>query len=161
MTLHELEELLEELRRSTTSSRVTARLDDSDHGWSVNDVTAEALAPGVASLKGMTSINQRAAETAQWIEATREPLVQDDVSIASPKPPAALLELYRVRAQMLAPIVVGDDMAGWLSVHDCAGPHRWSADERAFIRAAARAVERGWPVEAHRTEAGADTDGRE
>jgi maleate isomerase len=95
----------------------------------------------------MTTIDQRAAATARRIEETREMLVQDDVLALEPRPPAALLELYGVRAQVLAPIERDGALAGWLSVHDCSGPHDWSADEQAAINAAAKAVQDGWPIE--------------
>src|SRR5881227_1408195 len=100
----DLDAILKQLLTSTTASRTTLRLDDAQHGFHIDDVAAEALAPGQNSLRGATSINQRAAATAQWVEKNRRLLVQSDLSRGEPSAPPALVKLYGVRAQMLAPI---------------------------------------------------------
>src|SRR5262245_58780975 len=71
--------ILAELLRETRASRTTLRLDDTHHGFHIDDVVAEARAPGEESLRGQTSINQREAATAQWIERNRCLLVQNDL----------------------------------------------------------------------------------
>ena len=80
------------------------RLDDARYGFHIDDVVAEALAPGENSLRGQTSINQRAAATAQWVETNRGLLVQSNLSVGEPRAPDVLIKLYGVRAQMLAPV---------------------------------------------------------
>ena len=63
--------ILSELINTIDASRTTLRLDDATDGFHIDDVVAEALAPGENSLRGQTSINQRAAATAQWVEKNR------------------------------------------------------------------------------------------
>jgi len=136
----ELDAILKQLLTSTDASRTTLRLDDAQHGFHIDDVAAEALAPGQNSLRGVTSINQRAAATAQWVEKNRRPLVQDDVSQGEPRPPEALVRLYGVRAQMLAPIEREGRLEGWISVHEATRTRRWSAQEQDAALQAAKQV---------------------
>jgi maleate isomerase len=134
-----LDAILADLLAETRASRTTLRLDIPAHGFHVDDVAAEALAAGERSLRGETSIAQRAAATAQWIERHRRLLVQDDLATGAPRPPAALIRLYGVKAQMLAPVVVEGRLDGWVSVHEARRPRRWTRrDQEAALRAVAR-----------------------
>jgi maleate isomerase len=146
-----IETLLADLLRTIGASRTTLRLDDARWGFDVSDVVAEALAPGEKSLRGQTSINQRAAGTAQWLERHRRLLVQDDLATGEPRPPDALIALYNVKAQMLAPIERDGRLDGWISVHDTKTKRQWSErDQAAAVAAAERVV-------AMLEQAGADT----
>jgi maleate isomerase len=136
----ELDAILAQLLASTSASRTTLRLDDAQHGFHVDDVAAEALAAGQNSLRGVTSINQRAAATAQWVEMNRRLLVQEDLSQGEPRPPEALVRLYGVRAQMLAPIERDGRLAGWISVHEARRARHWSAPEQEAVLQAAQQV---------------------
>lgn len=131
---------LAELLQSIGASRTTLRLDDPHHGFHVDDVAGEALASGEKSLRGLTSINQRAAATAQWVEKNRKLLVQDDLSEGEPRAPEALLKVYGVKAQMLAPIERAGRLDGWISVHEARGPRNWTGREQAALRKAAAAI---------------------
>jgi maleate isomerase len=134
-----LDAILADLLAATRASRTTLRLDSPEHGFHVDDVAAEARAAGEKSLRGQTSIDQRAAATAQWIERHRRLLVQDDLSAGDPRPPEALLRLYGVRAQILAPIVRHGRLDGWVSVHEGRRARRWTRRDRAAVtRAVAR-----------------------
>jgi maleate isomerase len=135
-----LDAILAQLLASTNASRTTLRLDDAQHGFHIDDVAAEALAPGQNSLRGVTSINQRAAATAQWVEKNRRLLVQDDLSQGEPRPPEALVRLYGVRAQMLAPIERDGRLDGWISVHEAGSTRHWSAQEQEAVLHAAKQV---------------------
>jgi maleate isomerase len=135
-----LDAILAELRTATDASRTTLRLDDAAHGFHIDDVAAEALAPGQGSLRGVTSINQRAAATAQWVEKNRRLLVQDDLSQGEPRAPEALVRLYGVRAQMLAPVERQGRLDGWISVHEARSTRRWSASEQDAVLQAAKQV---------------------
>lgn len=122
--------ILQRLLAETGAGRTTLRLDDPRHGFNVDDVAGEALAAGEKSLRGQTSIDQRAAATAEWIDRHRRLLVQDDLADAEPKAPEALLRLYGVKAQMLAPVIRGGRLDGWISVHDTGGARRWRKGDR-------------------------------
>jgi maleate isomerase len=137
----DLESLLEDLLQTIGASRVTLRLDNAKWSFGINDVVAEARAPGEKSLRGQTSINQRAAATAQWIEQHRRLLVQGDLATGEPRAPDALIALYNVKAQMLAPIVREGHLDGWVSVHEARSTRQWKEhDQAAAVAAAARVL---------------------
>ncbi|MGH7265619.1 MAG: GAF domain-containing protein, partial [Candidatus Rokuibacteriota bacterium] len=131
-----LDAILADLLLETKASRTTLRLDSPKHGFHVDDVAAEALAAGERSLRGQTSIDQRAAATAQWIERHRRLLVQDDLAAGEPRPPEALIRLYGVKAQMLAPIVRHGRLDGWVSVHEGKAARRWTKRDQAAVKRA-------------------------
>lgn len=130
--------IVEELLAQTGASRTTLRLDRPEETF---PVVAEALAPGVRSIRGDSSIDLRAAPTFQFLEREQRPLVQDDLLAADPPPPPELIELYGARAQMVAPIVQGGRLAGIVSVHYAPGPRPWSGEDVATLERAARRVQ--------------------
>ena len=132
--------ILADLLRTIDSSRTTLRLDDTKYGFHIDDVVAEAVAPGENSLRGQTSINQRAAATAQWVEKNRRLLVQSDLSVGEPRAPGALIKLYGVRAQMLAPVEREGRLDGWISVHEARGPRNWAEQDQTALREAVEQV---------------------
>jgi maleate isomerase len=121
---------------------VTLRLDAPAAGLSVADVSAEALAPGMASLRGQTSIDQRAAGSIRWLDQHRRVLVQADFSDPASAPPPELVALYGVSAQMLGPVIRDGSLVGWLSVHHRGGGRRWSANDVAALETALAEVRR-------------------
>jgi maleate isomerase len=137
-----VDEILATLRASAGASRVTLRIDWPAHGFHSDDVAGESLAPGVKSLRGQTSIAQRAAGTIRWLDRERRVLVQDDLRGAEPAPPPALLAVYGTTAQMLGPLVRGGRLVGWVSVHHNAGPRAWQPHEVAALEAALAALNR-------------------
>lgn len=134
----QLDGVLEELCRAAEGSRCTLRFDDPARGWDVNFVMAEALTPGVKSLRGEGSIDQRAADTVKWLAAQRRNLVQPDlVNAPDPAPPPALMSAYAATAQMLAPLLDGrDDLQGWISVHYVGGVRDLTPRHEAALDAA-------------------------
>jgi pimeloyl-ACP methyl ester carboxylesterase len=122
--------IIEELRVDTAASRTTLRLDTPAMNF---PAVAEALAPGVKPIKHDYSLDQRGAATAQYILEKRKPLVQDDCAIADPAPPRALMDIYDVKAQMVAPVQNGSAVLGWVSVHYNQGPRHWSEDDVAAL----------------------------
>jgi maleate isomerase len=132
--------IITELREKTNASRTTLRLDEDRHGFHVNGVVAEALAPGIKSIAQETSLQQRAAGSATYLEKHRKILVQNDCATAEAQPPKELLQLYGVKAQMLAPIVRGENMVGWISVHYNLSPREWTPEDVAALEAAVAAT---------------------
>lgn len=133
MTRDPGDEIVSALRRRLDADRVTLRLDTPGMNF---PCAAESAAPGVRAISADNSLDQRGAATARWIVATRRVLAQPDLSVADPPPPRPLLDAYGVRAQMLAPVVVDDAVAGWLSVHSLR-PRPWTDDDASAIEAAA------------------------
>ncbi len=135
--------ILEDLLGSTDASRTTLRLDLPDQGAGLDEVAAEALAPGVRSIRSDTAIrNLRDSATVRFLEERRTPLVQEDCSMADPAPPPELIESYGVRAQMVAPLVRDDGLIGAISVHYVPGPRRWSAQDLVALKEATERAQR-------------------
>jgi maleate isomerase len=132
--------ILADLLAEIDASRTTLRLDDAALGFSVADVAGEAHLETEKSLRGQTSINQRAAPTAQWIEQYRRLLVQNDFSVRALRPPEALLRLYGVKAQMLAPVIRDGRLDGWVSVHETRRMRKWSRTDQAAVVTAAERI---------------------
>jgi maleate isomerase len=129
--------IVEDLLAATGASRVTLRLERPDADF---PVLVEALAPGVRPIAGETGIPQRTAALARLMADERRLIVQEDCLSARPAPPQALLDLYGVRAQMLAPIDRGGALAGWISVHETSGPRQWSDGDVAAVERATELV---------------------
>jgi len=121
--------------------RTTLRMDVPLHNCHVDRVCAEALAPGIASLRPNTGLNQRAIETCRHINETGLLLAQADTVNAAIRPPDALMSVYGVKAQMLLPLMLREGWAGaWISVHWIPGTREWEEGEvQALLRA-------GWEV---------------
>jgi len=135
-----LKQIMNDLLEATSASRTTLRLDWPRWGAHVDDVFAEARQPGIESLVGKTSIRQREAETVKWLGRTKGILAQEDCARATPSPPLALLDVYGVRAQMLAPLVLKDSLVGWISVHENRSPREWTQKEIQVLETAAAAA---------------------
>ena len=131
------QDALEDVLSGTNADRTTLRIDLPKQHMHVDLTAAEAVAPGVRSIRRDGSLDQRRLNTVQWLERHRRPLVQPHFH-ADPTPPNALIEVYGVNAQMLAPIERGGGLVGWLSVHSLR-ERGWSeADERALAEATRR-----------------------
>ncbi|MFD0077482.1 GAF domain-containing protein [Streptomyces sp. NPDC127166] len=126
--------VLGELRTAVGADRTTLRLDLPGHGLHVDLTAGEALGPGVRSIRRDAGLDQRRLNTVEWLERHRTPLVQPHFR-DDPKPPQALIDVYGVRAQLLAPVVRDTDMTGWISAHSLA-EREWSTTGRAAMAAA-------------------------
>jgi maleate isomerase len=129
---------LERLLAATGCSRTTLRMLGDD---GLYPVVGEARAEGIRTLVG-SPIDIRSAATFRALDRGRELLVQDDLSRADPPPPAQLIEVYGVRAQMLAPLERDGELVGVISVHETKGPRAWTDADRAQLIAAAEAIAR-------------------
>lgn len=131
----ELDAVLAELLQAAAGSRCTLRIDDAAHDWNVDYVAAEALQPGVKSLRGEGSIDQRGADTVKWLARESRNLVQPDlVNAPDPAPPPALMTAYAATAQMLAPLLADSGhLQGWISVHFVGGQRDWTPAQVAAL----------------------------
>ena len=138
-----LDAILAALRDATGAARVTFRVDLPERGIDCNDVAAEAVAPGVKSLRGQTAIDQRAAGSIRWLDVNKRPLVQDDLTgRVEPAPPPELMSVFGVTAQMLGPVVRGDMLTGWISVHVEQGRRHWTDGDVKALEKALEDVQR-------------------
>jgi maleate isomerase len=147
--LAKLDQVMSDLRENTNGSRTTLRIDVPKYNCVVDRVVAESTAPGIPSLRSNTSLNQRAAKTCQWIEETGQILVQGDTINAEIPPPAVLLAVYQVKAQMLIPLMSGKNAYGWISIHYVPSTRGWTEEEVSNLRTAGQTVcsilkDNGW-----------------
>ena len=129
--------IVQELLEATGASRVTLRLDTPGQ---VYPVVAEALSPGVGSIREATEIDLRTARTFQFLDREHRVLVQRDCLADEPVAPPELIELYGVRAQMLAPLVRDGRLVGIVSVHHAGTPRKWTDHEVAGLEATAARI---------------------
>jgi maleate isomerase len=130
------EAILDELRASTGAGRATLRLQSPVAPF---PVVAESLGPEVVSIKGDDRIDPTETPTFQLVEHERRIFLQSDCLTDPPIPGRELVELYGVRAQMLAPVERQGQLVGVISVHHTACPRSWSSQDVAALE---RAVER-------------------
>jgi maleate isomerase len=132
-----LQEIVEELLKQARASRVTIRLDTPGQ---VFPVVAEALEEGTRSIADDASIDLRASATFKFLERERRNLIQEDCAAGEFPAPPELIELYGVKAQMLAPILGDDRLVGILSVHFAPATRVWTSGDVAALDAAAARV---------------------
>jgi hypothetical protein len=131
--------IVDGLQRLTAASRVTVRMHD---GRGSFPVVAETLSRGTRSIAGETGIDLRSAPTFQYLERELCPLVQEDILASDIAPPPGLVERYGVRSQILAPVVQGGQMIGFISVHH-SHVRRWNVEEIAAVEFAASRLAAG------------------
>lgn len=134
-----MQAVAERLRDQTGGDRTTLRIDLPAAGCSVGTCAAESRGPSARSIRRDATLPQRDLDTVRWLEEHRRPLVQPDFA-DTPRPPQALVDVYGVRAQMLAPVLHGADMVGWLSVHSLS-ERAWTDADQLAVDAAARDTE--------------------
>lgn len=134
-----LHAVLEELLSATRASRVTLRRDLP--GETAFPVVEEALAAGVATLRGERSVHLPTQPVVQEVQRGRQ-VVQDDCARAYDDPDfQRMLATYGgLAAQIVTPVVVGDRLEAILSVHQLGGPRRWTEEEVTAAAEAARRV---------------------
>jgi maleate isomerase len=140
----ELDRVLAALLEASHGSRATLRIDDAARGWNVDFICAQALKPGVKSLRGEGSLPQRASPTVAWMVNNRRNLLQGDLlNKPDPAPPAALMGVYSAKAQMLTPLFNSlRELQGWISVHYVDAARDFTADEIAALDHAGAEVKR-------------------
>jgi maleate isomerase len=138
------ESILKDLLRGARASRTTLRIDLPAFGLGVNLPAAEALAPGVPSLKDKASLDQRRSVAFRWLDKHRRLFIEDDCLTAEPDvaPEREVVEVYGIRSEMLGPLVRDDRLVGVVSVHDTTGPRQWTKDEIAALERACAAFQR-------------------
>jgi maleate isomerase len=129
------QDVADELLAATGADRTTLRVDLPEHGLGVDRTAAEGLGPGVRSIRRDASLDQRGLNTVRWLAEHGRVLVQPHFR-ADPRPPEALIDVYGVRAQVLAPLRGAGGLLGWLSVHSLT-ERAWSEADLAAVDTAA------------------------
>jgi GAF domain-containing protein len=102
-------------------------------------VTFESRAEGMRSLLGDFTIVQTGQPVIVKLLAERKQVIQEDCRIASTDPlfPKMLVHYGGMRAQMVTPFIVDDQLKGVLSVHELRDVRAWTVAERALAAEAA------------------------
>ncbi|MDI3405032.1 maleate cis-trans isomerase family protein [Streptomyces cavernicola] len=132
-----IQEALSGLRAATGADRTTFRVDLPEHDLTVDRTAGETLGEGVRSIRRDASLDQRRLNTVEWLEQHRRPLVQPHFR-DDPQPPQALVDVYGVHAQLLAPVERDGALAGWISVHSTTERDWSDGDSAAVADAVAR-----------------------
>lgn len=131
-----------DLLNATGASRVTIRGPRNNYQIGTF-LLAESLAPGVESMADAPQIGIAEAPTYTYLRTERRSLLQADCR-QDPLPPAMLTERYRVRAQMLGPLLDGAQLIGTVSVHEVDHARAWSEEDAAALERAVAAVLELW-----------------
>lgn len=105
-------------------------------------VTYESRAEGMRSLLGDFTIVQTGQPVIVKLLAERKQVIQEDCNIASTDPlfHKMLAHYGGMRAQMVTPFIVGDQLKGVLSVHELRDVRVWTAAEKALAAEAASLI---------------------
>ncbi len=134
--------ILEALVAETRASRATLRQRGADGAEAGFPVTHEALAPSAPSIRGVATPSMARQPVVLRVLAG-EQVVQDDCDACFPDdgPFHAMLALYGgMRAQIVTPLSRDGQTVAILSLHELAGPRRWSAAEIAACSGAADTI---------------------
>ncbi len=131
-----LQSLAEQVRERLAASRVTVRLRPERN----MPIVAEALAPGVPSMRDERSIDQNAAATVRWVVAHQATLAVADARQMQPAPPREMIDQLGLRAFMIAPLFDGSRFLGTVSVHVNDEVRAWSSADIAALAVARDAV---------------------
>lgn len=105
-------------------------------------VTFESRAEGMRSLLGDFTIVQTGQPVIVKLLAERKQVVQEDCRVASTDPlfHKMLAHYGGMRAQMVTPFIVGDQLKGVLSVHELRDARAWTVAEKALAAEAAALI---------------------
>jgi maleate isomerase len=132
-TISELQLILKDLLQLTDASRTTVRMDIPEQNSNMDVALVEALAPGIDSIKSLSSLVQRKLPTVIFMDEKRINLIQEDCANAEVSPPKDLISAYGVKAQMLGPLVWEQELFGFISVHYIPSIRHWSQQDIAAL----------------------------
>ncbi|MBD2091535.1 GAF domain-containing protein [Microcoleus sp. FACHB-1515] len=103
-------------------------------GFKSGEISAEAVSRGWMRAIGQTIHDPLTPEAIDRFKSgkisTVEDLNRSDLSACH----CEILRRLEVQANMVAPILVGDELIGLLCVHQCSGPRQWDAGEINLIQ---------------------------
>ncbi len=90
---------------------------------------AESVAKGWSHIKGQTLEDPMLPDSVDRFKAGRVSFVNDIETEDLTDCHCRLLRELEVRANMVAPIIVGDELVALLCAHECRGPRQWQPEE--------------------------------
>jgi GAF domain-containing protein len=124
--------LMDDVLVATQSSRTTLRLVGVN--GSAHLIAERRSGVEVPSMAAGNQVDPRAYPTYAYLEETQDLLVQNDTRVAAVSPPPDLVDVHRVFAQMLAPVVVHGAFVGTISVHLIGVARNWSPEQVDALR---------------------------
>ncbi len=143
-TMRAFRDIVDGLRADTGTSRTTIRVDCAPLGLEMETVAVESRDDGVRALEGKRTADVRSGAAPRWLRENRRTFVMEDcLNPWAPEvaPEDYVIELYGIRAEMVAGVFRGGDMVGIVSVHYTNGPRAWSDDEVVMIERACEEVQ--------------------
>jgi GAF domain-containing protein len=130
--------IAEDLLLATGASRATLQL--AEPGGSLA-FAGEAVTHGASQMRNDPADGEP-LEAAAFAQLGREKKIvaQDDLQRAEPPVAAALIDRYGARARIFAPLVLGDRLAGMISLHHLPGPRQWQEQDIEAVRKAQAAA---------------------
>lgn len=93
------------------------------------DVTAESVGKGWARAAGQTLEDPMLPESVDRFKTGQVSYVENIDTANLTECHCRLLKELDVKANMVAPLLVGDDLVGLLCAHECKGPRHWQPEE--------------------------------
>lgn len=125
---------VQEVRRSLQADRVGIFSFDPDAGFCSGEFIAEDVLPKFDSALAVKVQDYCFGD--QYAPQYRQGQVQvisDVNSVGSKVPHLDVIERFQVKAQILVPLMEGDDLWGLLCIHQCTHPRHWEETELEFV----------------------------
>ncbi|MGQ4648963.1 GAF domain-containing protein [Lyngbya aestuarii] len=123
-----------EVRQLLNADRVAMYRFDPDSAWNEGEVVSEDVLPPFPSALA-TKINDHCfgEKHATYYLKGRIWAAPDIYQHGLPDCHIAILARFQVRANLVVPLLKGDQLWGLLCIHQCSGPRQWQASEIDFV----------------------------
>ncbi|BAY09837.1 GAF domain-containing sensor histidine kinase [Calothrix sp. NIES-2098] len=123
-----------EVRRSLTGDRVGIFRFDPDVGFCSGEFIAEDVLPQFESALAVKVQDYCFGDHfAPQCRQGQVQVISDINSIGSKVPHLDVIERFQVKAQVIVPLMEGDDLWGLLCIHQCTHPRNWEETELEFV----------------------------
>lgn len=103
-------------------------------GYGGGDVTAESVGKGWSRAQGQTLIDPMMPNSVDRFKTGQISYVQDIDKEDLTECHCRLLKELEVKANMVGPIIVGEDLVGLMCVHQCSEPRHWLPEEISMMQ---------------------------
>ncbi len=97
--------------------------------YKAGEITAEAVARGCKRAMGQTIEDPLTPEALERYRAGRVTCMEDLDQANLSHCHCEILDRLDVKANMVAPVIAGDELVGLICVHQCSGPRQWAPEE--------------------------------
>jgi len=98
------------------------------------EITAESVNPGWGRALGQTIHDPLLPDSIDRYKKGRVTMVENLATADLTRCHCEILERLEVKANIVAPIMAGDDLIGLLCAHQCSGPRKWNESEIELIQ---------------------------